>query len=143
LERWSLDGELLDVLLRKADWVRPRGDAPEEGEDYSFLSGFSEDRVGRLWVLTVRSRYSSIPTRVGMGAAGDDESIIEVLDPSNGTLIASLWDSKRREWAVPGQGFFTAEARESPEGIIFTDIWTFRMDPGGSQGFRSLWRGVR
>lgn len=99
VERWSLRGELMRRVRRRAPWfdrtaqVNPLTQPPEP-----IVSAIQEDRAGRLWVLLLvpdprwRDQIAPAPTDAGIEFVGTQEdyldTVIEVLDVEEGKVIA-------------------------------------------------------
>ena len=124
IEKWSIEGDLLAVFIREADWVKPSDDWTKPGDRITSLSGLREDEDGLMWV------HTNVRKKAVMGLdpeAATAESIIEVLDLSALTVFAQLRMSGRKEVAVDGSGFYLRGIRDSPIGLRLWDIWTFRL----------------
>ncbi len=127
IEKWSLKGTRLTSVTRLADWVRPDDGSTESGDWVTWLSGLYEDRSGLLWTHTAARKKRPAPAPGVALDPGDVESIVEVLDLSGMRVIAQSRQAGRRDLAVSGSGFFSAGRRNTPEGVVLTEVWAYRL----------------
>jgi len=128
LEKWSREGELLKVLERVPDWWVANSHELEVGDQYTFVGQIHEDEAGLLWVhihvLTKTEERSGF-----FEDAATKASIIEVLDPSGGKVVAS---TRFRGVAQLGQSndFSQMVLEETPMGVNLVKIWGNRLHRG-------------
>ncbi len=142
LERWTIDGVRDRYFQRKADWFRA---IPKEGvagsilahdPPISMIEAVWEDGAGFLWVIArVGDQRGKAPTQelktaegsVRVPVDGDRtyDSVIEVLDVENGTLVAS----KRVDQLLTrqiGQGRI-GHIRDDPNGFAVVRILELQL----------------
>lgn len=144
IERWSIDGERLNVLRRDAPWFEPwqydKALSFREPPDAT-LEDIRQDDRGRLWILIrvpgeeweggLTERDTADGRRVGIrdwDVAFD--TVVEIIDPHLGVLVHS-------ERVKPMLVGFTnlGQAigyREGPEGVPYIDLWQLELDVRGS-----------
>jgi hypothetical protein len=91
LEQWDANGNRTTVLRRDVKWFPPRA-AYEKGGP--LLHYISEDPAGNLWIQILVPAGASDTTAVVAGrkvsgSATTFDTIIEVIDPGRGALLAS------------------------------------------------------
>ena len=141
LEKWHLDGRLVAVYEREADWfpALAADAAPEAGDASLQISGMWEDGLGRLWV------HMMVRTLTEVIVLDDDghemrtlrhdpdpkssQEVIEVLDPRTASVVA-----RRRipesDGLVAMGGFFQQVHRSTDRGLLEIDIWATRLVTG-------------
>jgi hypothetical protein len=92
LERWTVDGELLQVLKRPLPWLPLDGYADDPSiPDFKFLN---VDEVGLLWVAVAVKDPRWTPPYPGMhpdeNASERYDLRLEVIDPEAGEVLASV-----------------------------------------------------
>jgi hypothetical protein len=105
VERWHINGELLHTLTLERPWFVPRTkdwDGTQRERPPTRIKQIHQDRAGRLLVLLERARADWTPE--GAAPRGREpttpnslagqmryfEHLIEVLDPDDGALLATL-----------------------------------------------------
>lgn len=130
LEEWSLSGERVRVIDRDLDWFEP-WDTVGEGalEGLRFrprVAGLGVDGEGRLWVKT----YIPLVDRESVRSAADYnrvmDTLIEVLDPETGELLAQRRFDPAYIRRVAGRDLW-ATVRQDTTGYVFVDIWRGRL----------------
>jgi hypothetical protein len=146
VEKWSLNGQLIETIIRDASWFPPRDPVIEAPTiptnrahrvtepEPSWFRGAFEDDEGRLWLITVTagSDWRTYNIEIGPGhpktAEVDDQlydTIIEVIDPSSKRLLAS----RRLPFytrGIVGKNLI-AHPRELISGQIIIEIWKLRL----------------
>lgn len=121
LERWSRDGELLQVLERAPEWWAPRPEELEPGDMYTFVSQIHEDDEGLLWV-----HVQVVTRKEERGGFFDDPagktSIIEVIDPRRAEVVASTRFPDVAQIGR-GHGFLQTVIEETSNGLQLLKIW--------------------
>jgi hypothetical protein len=132
IERWDREGNLLEVFLREANWFSydPDNDERRATVPQARLTGLFEDEDGLLWVHVTSRRF--IPREQGTGLRSDPDpatrgSIIEVLDPKAGTLVASSRVDGWRAFSAIG-GFYQVVYPEGPVGPLSVEVWAARLE---------------
>ena len=128
IERWDREGNLLTIFQRETEWCPPEpidSEGRPVGRYQSCVTQMWEDDDGFLWVLgfTVKGKFEALNPLPGTVA-----SIIEVLDPSTGTLVAASHIDGRLTIPAMG-GFFHSVNLEDPEGLVYAETWTARLNP--------------
>lgn len=105
IERWHINGQLLQELTLERPWFTPRTedwDGSQSERPPSRIKQIHQDRDGHLLVLLERARadwqpeMGAVKGREGSGPNSLPgqmryfEHLIEVLDPTNGTLLTTL-----------------------------------------------------
>lgn len=137
LELWSLDGDLVSRIERDAEWftapeAEPEGPQPPQPQ----LLDLRQDADGRLWIMgrTADPQWRESRRLVDGGWETtrpelNRDFVIEVIDPSSGTLIAS------RRFPQFGGGFLDAAHvfthRETNLGIPKIDVWRISFSREG------------
>ncbi len=143
IERWTVEGRRDRYFQRQADWFVSlpmegiSGGALQRDPPISLVEAVWEDKVGLLWVvIRVSDRRGKGPTetlktpegavRVPIDADRTYDSIIEVLDPSDGTLVASkrVDELLTRKIGVGRIGHI----REDPNGFAVVHVLELRLD---------------
>lgn len=141
IERWTIEGTQEDELVREVDWFQPNtnpGFVDAESPPNPSLAEIEVDENGFLWVLIgvadedwrdglglrpgVYGRERILPT-------SDEkyyDTIIEVIDPETGFLLATERVPERLRRLKPGG--YAASYREDEEGYPFIDIWRVRIE---------------
>ena len=128
IERWDREGNLLAVIQPEADWFtnEPDREKQQAGARQSRVQGLFEDEDGLLWVHIIGRQVGE---KVGGQLEPDPStsaSIIEVIDPVVGTLVASSRVEGLRDFWAYG-GFFQMVNRESPQGLLTLEVWGARL----------------
>ena len=131
IERWDREGNLLAVFEREADWfpaytLNETG-RPSTGGSRSMIRGLWEDEDGLLWVhgRQVKSRE---PVR--RPAPDLLATVIEVIDPTTGTLVASHRVEGMSAYSALG-GFYQVITKEDPQShLINVEVWGARFKVG-------------
>jgi len=132
IEKWTQRGEKVVQIERLPSWFKPY--QTEEPLSLSkapnpFMMGVWEDPEGLLWTAVIvpdpkwRDALSRSPggeLRVG-SHHGFLDTIVEVMDPTSGNLIASQRFDLFFEHFTP-EGLLTSY-READNGLPFIDIW--------------------
>ena len=140
LELWSADGERLDALDRAAAWFPDR---EFEGSRnlwsdpiHPRIRGVRVDDGGRLWVMGAVPKEDWEPSPDNYGGLQLDalnlDTMIEVIDPETGTLLAS----QRFPWIgaqFANDGSIVAY-RTDANGVMVLDVRraTLTRDPDGA-----------
>jgi hypothetical protein len=105
IERWHMNGQLLQEITLERPWFSPRTedwDGSQSERPPSRIKQIHQDRDGHLLVLLERARADWQPERgavKGREGSGPNslpgqmryfEHLIEVLDPTSGALLATL-----------------------------------------------------
>ncbi|MDZ4259243.1 MAG: hypothetical protein U0974_14060 [Gemmatimonadales bacterium] len=105
IERWHINGQLLQEITLERSWFSPRTedwDGSQSERPPSRIKQIHQDRDGHLMVLLERARADWQPERgavKGQEPSGPSslpeqmryfEHLIEILDPTNGTLLATV-----------------------------------------------------
>jgi hypothetical protein len=129
LERWDREGNLLEIIERVADW-HPDYSLDENGRlprgDRTRIQGLWEDQDGLLWVLGREVKGGPV-----IGSNLEDlTSVIEVIDPKGGTLVASY--RVEGVMAFPTRsGFYQTVRREDPKDLMINiEVWGARFVSG-------------
>jgi hypothetical protein len=137
LDRWALNGVLLQKLTRLTDWFQPhfRGmEASPTQPPAPWMADVSEDSTGILWVLVLVAdatwhkavvRDSDGSYRWTSDRNGFLDSVIDAIDPETGTVLASHRSDVAYSRFVD-RGHLAAY-RESRPGVPFVDIWEFQL----------------
>lgn len=139
--KWHIDGRLLAVYERVADWFPPPADnrSRQAGDRSVRLTEISEDEQGRLWVHTsirtlreVRGVDATTGQEVSVLRLSPDpataQEVIEVLDPVTGVVIASRRIPGSDGIAAMGVGgFYQRVHRETEAGELLIDVWASRL----------------
>lgn len=135
IERWSVEGELLQRIAPNLEWFPARGPSPRQPEDHAerpptrpepLISGIALG-ADVLWVALWtadrdwsegRARATD-PTRNSVR-----DGLIHAVDPRSGQILAEL--------RTPRPGYMTstgliASLREVPSGLIEIDLWRPRL----------------
>lgn len=149
IERWALDGRRDSDFRREVDWFSSpnlRGvyadpDTPPE----PWVAGVQQDLLGRLWIAVhvadeewyegvsteqnAEGSYFPLPDR-----AGFQDTMIEVIDPAAGRVLASTRFEYPVATFVDASHF--AVYRESEAGVPTIEIWHFDFTgaPRGEEG---------
>jgi hypothetical protein len=130
IEKWDLDGNLLSVCRRTPGWYsyQPDPEKLEPGMWQYRINQLFEDEEGLLWV-----HISGYPLVEDGGRIRSDPdpgtwtSIIEVLDPTAGTLVASSRLGGVKRFAALN-GFFQSVTKEDPETLLLNvEVWGARL----------------
>lgn len=129
LERWSKEGQLLQVLKRAPEWWVANSDELEPGDQYTFVGQIHEDEAGLLWVhvhvLTKTEERSGLFENPATKA-----SIIEVIDPRRGEVVASSRFQGVAQLSLQSDEFFQIVVEETPVGLKLLRIWGNRLNRG-------------
>jgi len=142
IERWSPSGQRLETLSRNVPWfvpyMGPMREAPG-GVPRPFIQDVHEDANGRLWVLVTvpdaRGQTGARPSGEGARVVDYDatfDSIVEVIDPRTGRLLASgRVDEHLTQFVADG---VAASYTEDAGGVPKIAIWRLRLHglPGGA-----------
>jgi hypothetical protein len=138
IERWTVDGDHEGEISRPAPWFPPYGDSPGlPAMRSAVLEDIWEDSRGRLWTaIRVPDAHQpeSRPTRGdgGFNRAAYFDTILEVLDPAAGRVIAS---TRIPESAINFiEGGLLSTTRRGPDGRARVDILTFALSGVDSIG---------
>jgi hypothetical protein len=132
LRLYDPSGKLLRVLTRQVDWFKSYTQI-KPGDHPPRLADIAEDANGLLWVLlTIQNSAYAPPknwdTFKPLTPNMVDEkldTIIEVLDPKSGVLLASLRLKPHfRELLAPDR---IARLAEDADGLQFFDIYRLRL----------------
>lgn len=132
LERWSKEGELLQVLERAPEWWVANSDELVPGDQYNFVGQIHEDEAGLLWV------HIHIHTKPGEAGGFFQQtegkaSVIEVIDPRRGEVLASTRFPGVAQIGQQGDGFYQMVIEETPTGLNLLRIWGNRLQRGGRE----------
>jgi hypothetical protein len=138
LELWSFSGQKVRELERNVSWFKPHKqfgqsrDKPNAPPNPGIMD-LRMDSAGKLWVIihvadekwksglgTVRGLYN----QQVRGVADENkywDSIIEVIDPASGTLVASQRFDQPLRWI--SESDFARSYRQSAEGVPFVDVF--------------------
>ena len=126
LERWDREGNLLGVIQRDTDWFtfEPDPEKRTASVPQYRVNGLFEDEGGLLWVHV--TGYRSEGGRLDPNP-GTRTSIIEVIDPVAGTLVASSRLDGVTRFPAMG-GFYQTQAMEDPETLMIQiEVWGARL----------------
>ena len=122
IEYWSTAGDLQKTLVRQADWSAPRG------EDYGpWVIDIREDEDGNLWTnVGVTSDLYDPDAILSADQANEViDSVIEVIDPWSGRLIASARNDLVFGWWLDDMLY---SFHEDEDFDVFIDIWRVRLN---------------
>jgi hypothetical protein len=144
IEVWDLSGTHLRTLEREAAWFPPGGEAGSPSADRQARPNAGLwtprfDEHGRLWTFarvadgdwadaleTGPDPYGRPRMGVPQGSQSDlYDSMIEVLDPATGRLLASTRIDAALGFLLPGG--YAASYREDDGGNPFIDIWRMEV----------------
>lgn len=140
MELWSLEGELLRSVTRRTEWFQPWDYIDGQELDVSLQPmtvAVWQDRQERLWTMVrVPAPDARPPTRAraereqpmppfDVVDAGHD-SIIEVIDPLTGRLLASQRFPQYLMGAIGEDIVYSMRA--TPEGDLRIDIWRVELE---------------
>lgn len=135
LEQWTTEGKHRRTLSRNADWFPTRDvELYDDNEPTPFVVGLRTVGSGRVWVLSVRAdakwdhqRASSGERRRYSPAKMDGmfDSMLELIDPTSGSLLASL----RLPFYAGGFVDETSiwSLRETEAGAWLIDVWNLHL----------------
>lgn len=139
IELWSPDGSRTATITREAPWfmlmtVEELSQRSARGEPSPVLRSIDVDALGRIWVLisVADSRWSSA-IRVTPGRRFPEvtdpvrhtDTILEIIDPTAGTLLLSTRFDVPKLALLPGQ--WLVESREDAAGRPILQIARLRM----------------
>ena len=138
LELWTFSGRKIRELERNVSWFKPHKqfglnrDKPNAPPNPGIMD-LRMDSAGMLWVIVhvadeqwtsglgnVRGMYN----RQVRGIADENkywDSIIEVIDPVAGTLVAAQRFDQPLQWI--GESAYASSYRQSAEGVPFVDVF--------------------
>jgi hypothetical protein len=124
LELWDIDGTLRKTLIREASWFQPWTSYDQAYSSPRVLA-VRQDSQGLLWtVLQIPDKNANLSQLVA-GLASNNllfHTLIEVIDPNSGTLIAS-----RQFPNLYTSGFWSGSLLSSASvdagDIPYVDIW--------------------
>jgi hypothetical protein len=141
IERWNLDGELEAVLERDVQWFEPHADpllpSPDKLPAPLLTDVAFDPDTELLWVaISVgdpewRRALVTGPEREGSGYEigewdGYHDTIVEVIDPERGEVIASTRIDQRL-WSLDGRMFGASYFEE--DGVYpRIEVWRFTLD---------------
>jgi len=135
LERWSLDGQLLETIARRppwhAPWIRWNSRTDVEPPPARLMSLW-RDRTGLVWTLSrvADAQWKPVPGRsLGKEApfppAGEirerEDTILEVIDPRSRRLVTSRRFDEAFDHFLPDGRI--AELTEDDHGIVILRLW--------------------
>lgn len=129
LEEWSLEGERLRTIDRELDWF-----APWDSTDVQRLrfrprvAGLGIDAEGRLWVKTYVPLLDRQTARSPTDYDRIMDTILEVVDPATGALLAQRRFDEASIRRVGGRDLW-ATARQDSSGYVLIDVWRARLRP--------------
>jgi hypothetical protein len=133
LERWTVAGQLEAIVVRDAAWFRPwsrAGPLPWVGPAAPMLTGVRLGPDNLLWVtiIVAKEPFTPAPQGARVGAADMSDfvdTIIEIIDPSSGSLVYSgRFSGERRFVGNDGHiGTFVQDA----DGIITWTLWRMHL----------------
>ncbi|HQW65581.1 MAG TPA: hypothetical protein PLJ23_01000 [Gemmatimonadales bacterium] len=134
LERWSLEGALLDSIQVDSDWlpgaIRMIPGGPREGKASGRVWGLQRTLDGMLLVFgstpTTDQQSGNSPQRGvrRMDVAQEGyASVIELLDPQTAVLASGRFPGQR---LVPLAGGMAYSARYDDSGFVMIDVWKVR-----------------
>ena len=141
-EKWSKEGALHSVVERRAEWFPPEPDSASrrEGDRLAMMRGMREDGEGRLWVLVHIGTWKMVERRGQDGkphkrwALDRDpratDTVIEVLDPKSGEVIATKRFPGTELWHTLDGGIHYKAQRTMESGLILFDVWSLRLAGG-------------
>ncbi len=144
LELWDFEGRKLRELVRDVPWFEPqnhfgfRNDDPGARPTPGILD-LRMDSSGNLWVVVLvadenwKSGLGNVRGMYGRQTRGvSDEnayydSIIDVIDPATGRLIASQRFDQRLQWV--GETEYASSYRQNGAGVPFVDVFRVTLIP--------------
>ena len=145
LELWAFSGQKIREIERNVSWFRPHDgslDKPNAPPN-SVIMDLRMDSTGKLWVIAhvadenwtsglgnVRGLYN----RQVRGVADANkywDSIIEVIDPVAGTLVASQRFDQTLRWI--GESAYASAYREDASGVPFVDVFRVSLTTSGQR----------
>ena len=131
LEEWSLEGERLRTIDRDVDWFPPWDSTDVQQLRFRpRVADLGIDAEGRLWVKT----YVPLADRQTARSAADYDrvldTILEVVDPATGALLAQRRFDEAHLKRVAGRDLW-ATARQDSSGYVMVDVWRARVLPDG------------
>jgi hypothetical protein len=140
IERWSGGGELLHIVERVTEWFQPYlthgWGGPDEPMDPR-VEDLTVDGRGYLRTLVIRAspRWAEllpppVMTPVGMrylieAGTGLGETVVEIIDPTNGRLIAAGVFNGELYGFVDADHVFTNV--QDDIGVLYVDVWRLRL----------------
>jgi hypothetical protein len=134
VELWDVSGQLRQTVVRETDWFKPWKDMyPQNGPPNPFLSAVRQDTEGLLWTIVGRLDANAAAARAPQTgcqrradcANQEYDTMIEVLDPRSGALLAS------RRFPEFLRGFWSDDlltsASVGPDDTPYIDIWQVRL----------------
>jgi hypothetical protein len=138
LELWTFSGQKIRELERRVSWFKPHKqygynpDQPNAPPNPGIMD-LRMDSAGMLWVIVhvadenwksgvgnVRGMYN----RQVRGIADENkywDSIIEVIDPVSGTLVATQRFDQRLRWI--SESAYASAYRQNSDGVPFVDVF--------------------
>ena len=143
LELWNFSGQKVGELERSVSWFRPHDGSLDKpnAPPKPVIMDIRMDSTGKLWVIahvadqnwtsglgTVRGLYN----RQVRGVADANkywDSIIEVIDPVAGTLVASQRFDQILRWI--GESAYASAYRQDATGVPFIDVFRVSLTANG------------
>jgi hypothetical protein len=127
LELWDVAGSLRKTLVRETSWFQPWGTA-NEMFTHPRVGAVRQDAEGLVWTI-VKIPDTTVPFNQIVGPAGSNrlyDTLIEVIDPENGVLLASRRFAKlhlRGFWSGSLLSSVFVDADDTP----YIDIWEVKL----------------
>ena len=138
IEHWSSDGRLMSRLVRQPPWF-PSSQNPQrtfrvESPRSPINMSITEDSLGYLWIITLvadsrwqegvranqRNGEEHIPFVEILDFDRTNDSVVEIIDPRTGTLVASQrFEQMWYRFAAPN---LISRFRRQPDGSFLVDI---------------------
>lgn len=140
IEKWSLDGDKLATLTRRAEWFEPHNQFPYPDPDQPprpFVRDIYEDSEGLLWVIIIVADREWQRGIAETGSRNETngyvitnqnqflDSVIEVIDPAAGVLVTSeRFDLEFKRFLEDGT---VVSYREEGIGFPYIDVWRVQL----------------
>jgi hypothetical protein len=146
VERWDMDGHLIETIVREAEWFPPRTPTVEEPLTRErpiprtpkpmppVFHGAYQDSEGLLWLNSVvtdpdwRKHFEEIKAENPRSLPWDGRfynTMIEIIDPNTGKLLTSQ-RLPFFNWGFAGEKLI-ASRRTLESGLVVIDIWQLTL----------------
>lgn len=131
VQEWSLDGELLRILVRGIDWFQHSG---RRTDNNPALLSAAVDHAGLMWTVSARPTTTGPVDRTTRGFAAITAlhtGVIEVVDLATARVVATgEVGLSYLAPLLPFKRLFISPA-EDDAGYIHFDVWRAAVAPGG------------